>query len=272
MLWFPPRLSRVEARKFIGVEVMYPLLPWKWLTSLLATVIAGAVYADDLGRWVGVEVTDSALVRLLPLILLMLFSGFFGPTGYWAPWRIVWRYFPRLNGWFPDLNGLWVGSTSSNWPTVKKLVETAQSRDKITEQELHDIAEQRDAIAVRITNSLFTLRIFAGLSSTDGESNSITAKPWRHQHTGQVHLSYLYEQQTPNHAATDEETHLGAADLALATEDHSRAEGTYWTRRSWRTGRNTAGKLELARLSQRSDEHRTLRQHAAEYKARLARE
>jgi hypothetical protein len=37
---------------------MYPLLPWKWLASVLAVVVAAAVYADDLGRWVGVDVPD----------------------------------------------------------------------------------------------------------------------------------------------------------------------------------------------------------------------
>jgi hypothetical protein len=251
---------------------MYPLLPWKWFASALAGVVAAAVYADDLGRWVGVDVPDWALIRVLPLILLALFSGFFGPTSYWAPWRIVWRWFPGLNGWFPDLNGVWIGSTSSNWPTIKKLVETAQSHDRTTEQELDDLPEQVDAVAVAITNSLFTLRICAGLSSTNAESHSITAKPWRHQHTGRIHLSYLYVQQTPNHAATDEESHFGAADLALTTEDYSKAEGTYWTRRGWRTGRNTAGKLELARLSQRIDPRKTLRQHAAEHDAKLEQE
>ena len=247
---------------------MYPLLPWKFLSSLLAAAIAAAVYADELGSWFGVEIPDGLIVRLLPLILLTLFSGFFGPTSYWAPWRAIWRWFPGLNGWFPDLNGVWIGSTSSNWPTIKRLIETAQSDDKITEVELHDLPEQRDAMAVQITNSLFTLRIAAGLSSTNAESHSITAKPWRHQHTGLVHLSYVYEQQTPNHVATDEETHLGAADLALTAEQ--RAEGTYWTRRSWRTGRNTAGTLELTRLSQRIDKQKTLRQHAAEHKSKQA--
>nr|WP_256477777.1 hypothetical protein [Aurantimonas marianensis] len=248
------------------------MLRWKWLTSLLAAAVAGAVYADDLFGWFDVEIPDGLVVRLLPVILLTLFSGFFGPTSFWAPWRFVWRMFPTLNGWFPDLNGVWVGSTNSNWPTIKKLIETAQSHDKTTEKELHHLPEQRDAIAVRITNSLFTLRICASLSSTGGESHSITAKPWRHQHTGQIHLSYVYEQQTPNHAATDEEIHLGAADLALTAEDHSKAGGTYWTRRSWRTGRNTAGKLELARLSQRMDKKKTLREHAAEHKAKLEEE
>jgi hypothetical protein len=251
---------------------VYTLLRWRWITWLLAVAVAAAVYADDLGRWAGLEIPDNVVVRLLPLILLGLFSGFFAPTSYWAPWRVVWRRFPGLNGWFPDLNGVWVGSTSSNWPTIKKLVETAQSHDRMTEQELHEVSEQRDAIAVRITNSLFTLRICAGLSSTDAESHSITAKPWRHQHTGQVHLSYVYKQQTPSPASTDEETHLGAADLAFTGEDHSRAEGTYWTRRSWKTGRNTAGNLELARLSHRIDKKKTLRRHAEEHKAKLAKE
>jgi hypothetical protein len=249
---------------------VYPLLPWKLLSSLLTAVIACAVYADKWGRWLGMENADAVIIRLLPVILLALFTGFFGPTGYWAPWRFAWRWFPRLNGWFPDLNGVWVGSTSSNWPTIKKLVEAARSHEKLTEQELHDLPEQRDAMAVQITASLFTLRICAGLSSIGGESHSITAKPWRHQHTGQVHLSYVYMQQTPHPAATDEETHLGAADLAVTADDHSRAEGTYWTRRSWRTGRNTAGKLELTRLFQRIDKQKTLQQHAAEHKTKLA--
>lgn len=251
---------------------MYPLLPWKWLSGLLGLAIAIAVYIDDLGQWFGVSVPDTVVVRLLPLILLGTFSGFFAPTGYYAPWRILWRLVPGLNRWFPDLNGVWVGTTNSNWPTVKKLVETALSTGKVTEQNLHDTPEQRDAMAVQITNSLFTLKIAAGLSSTDGESHSITAKPWRHQHTDRIHLSYVYEQHTPNHVVTDEETHLGAADLALSTEDFSKASGTYWTRRSWRTGRNTAGTLELSRLEPRKANGMSLRGYAAAHKEIIEKE
>lgn len=248
---------------------MYALLPWKWLTALLAAAIACAVYIDDLFRWFSVEITDNVIIRLLPMILLTLFGGFFGPTSYWAPWRVVWRLFPAFNRWFPDLNGVWVGSTRSNWPTIKKLVETAQSHDRLTEQELHDTQDQRDAMAIQITNSLFTLCIHASLSSSTGESHSIAAKPWRHQHTKRIHLSYVYQQQTPDPAVTDEESHLGAADLALTTDNHSRVEGVYWTKRSWATGRNTAGKLELTRISQRANENKTLRRYAEEHKAKL---
>lgn len=215
-------------------------------------------------------ISDHLVIRYLPHIVLLVLGGFFGLTGYWAPWRILWRLVPQLNDKFPDLNGVWVGSTSSNWPTIKRLVEEAQSDHRLTEQELHDLPEQRDAIAVKFTNSLFKLQVQAGLSSTNGESYSITAKPWRHQHTGRIHLSYLYRQKTPNHAITDEEAHSGAADLELISADYHRAEGTYWTRRAWRTGRNTAGILELSLLTTRADPIKSLRQYALEHKEVLS--
>jgi hypothetical protein len=245
---------------------VYPLLPWKWIGVGLTLVTITAVYADDLRHLTGLPVPDGLVIRYLPLGALLLLSGIFGPTGYWAPWRAIWRLCPKLNNWFPDLNGVWVGSTSSNWPTIKKLIETAQSDEKTTDRELHDIPEQLDAMAVELTNSLFKLQVSAGLSSTNGLSRSITAKPWRNQHTGRIHLSYVYKQQTPNHAVTDEETHLGAADLELISADFTRAEGTYWTRRAWRTGRNTAGTLALERLSPRVERNKTLQQYALDHK------
>lgn len=248
---------------------MYPLVPWKTLTTLLGLVTTLAVYLDDVAGWFGWEFPQAYTARYLPLVLLGLLSVIFGPTGYWAPWRVLWRCVPALNNWFPDLNGLWVGSTHSNWPTIKRLVEAAQQGGGLTEQELHDIPEQRDAMAVQIKASLFRLHICAGLSSTGARSYSITAKPWRQQHTEEIHISYVYKQETPNHAITDEEMHLGAAELIIRLECHSQAEGTYWTRRSWKTGRNTAGKLELRRISPRIDADKTLQQHAVEHRGAL---
>jgi len=245
---------------------VYPLVPWKMLTTLLGLLTIIAVYMDDVAGWFGWELPQAYVARYLSLVLLALLSGIFAPTGYWAPWRIAWRWFPHLNNLFPDLNGLWVGSTNSNWPTIKRLVEAAQQGGGLTEQELHDMPEQRDAMAVQIKTSLFKLYICAGLSSTGARSYSIATKPWRQQHTGEVHISYVYRQETPNHAITDEETHLGAAELIVKPGGHSRAEGTYWTRRSWKTGRNTAGKSELTRISPRLEASKTLQQHAAEHR------
>ena len=204
---------------------MYPLLPWKWLFFAFGLAMAVAIYADDVGRLVGWEITDRILVRSLPAILMGIPVGFFGPTGYLAPWRVTWRLIPKLNSWFPDLNGIWLGTTGSNWPTIKKMLEAAQAQDAIEQIELHSTAEQRDAMAVQITASLFTLKIAAGLSSTDGQSYSIAAKPRRDQHSGHLHLSYVYEQTTPDHAITDEERHMGAADLVIDPDDLETAEG-----------------------------------------------
>jgi len=79
----------------------------------------------------------------------------------------------------------------------------------------------------------------------------------------------VYAQSVPDPAITDEESHLGAADVEFEPDDLTRAEGVYWTRRQWRLGLNTAGKLTLRRLSERSPQ-KTLREYAAEEQERLA--
>lgn len=251
---------------------MYPLLPWKWLGSVLALVVLLAVYLDDLAALAGFELTDRSVTRYLPLALLAALSGFFGPTGYWAPWRVTWRFFPFLNGWLPDLNGVWLGTTASNWPTIKKMFEAAQADRGIEQIEFHPIPEQRDAVAVQVTASLFSLKVDAALSSTGGNSCSISAKPRRDQHTGRLHLSYVYEQVTPEHMVTDEEKHMGAADLIIDPENLDQAEGVYWTRRSWKMGLNTAGRLTLRRVAARREKNKSLREYATDEKMRLAQE
>lgn len=248
---------------------MYPLIAWKWLVTALGLVVAITVYIDDVARLFGFQLSDQSLVRYSSPVLIGILAGVFGPTGRWAPWRFVWRWVPALNSWFPDLNGVWLGTTGSNWPTIKKMLEAAQANHFIEQVELYSTPEQRDALAVQITASLFTLKIAAGLSSTDGQSYSIAAKPRRDQHSGCIHLSYVYEQTTPDHALTDEERHMGAADLIIDPDDLDQAEGVYWTRRSWKTGLNTAGRLQLRRAEANKVKGKTLRRYAAEEKVRL---
>lgn len=146
----------------------------------------------------------------------------------------------------------------------------ASTRDSAIDQdELHSTQEQVDAMAVQVTASLFRFKVEAGLSSTDGRSHSITAKPHRDQHSGRLHLTYVYEQTSPNPAITDEERHMGAADLTIDPDNLDVAEGVYWTRRVWQIGLNTAGRLELHRSTQRKEKGKSLRQYAAEEKKRL---
>lgn len=229
-----------------------------------------AVYADDLAKLVGVPISDSTLVRLIPLLVLTVLGGVLGPTGYYAPWRILWRLCPVLNRWvFPDLNGVWGGSTRSNWPVVEKLAAAARSHDAASEADLSSTDLQRDAVAVQITTSLFVVKIEVFATSTNGESHSLAARPWRDQHSGRVHITNVYRQVVPDPKPTDEPIHLGAADLEFDQEEPGTVRGEYWTRRRWRSGMNTAGYIELVRRSDGRDRSRTLRAYAAEEKARL---
>ena len=248
---------------------MYALLPWKWLTSALAVVLALGLYVDDVALLFGIEVQDRHVIRYAPPVVLGILAIIFGPTGYYAPWRIVWRRFPALNGVFPDLNGVWLGTTASNWPTIKTMLESAQADSAIDKSALHSIPEQRDAMALCLTASLFTLRIEAGLSSTDGRSHSVAAKPRRDQHSERIHLTYVYEQTSHNPQVTDEESHMGSADLVIDPDNLEVAEGNYWTRRNWKLGLNTAGRLDLRRVAPMKEKSKSLRQYAAEERDRL---
>ncbi|MBC6443255.1 MAG: hypothetical protein GDA53_09115 [Rhodobacteraceae bacterium] len=249
---------------------MYALLPWKTLGTGLMIVVGLAVYADDFGAWIGVTVSDSAITRYLPMAVLAVLGIVFGLTAYWAPWRYIWRKIPQLNRMvFPDLNGVWVGTTASNWPTIEKMRNAAVSDSAIELAELHETAERHDAIAVEITASLYSFRLATGLSSMDATSYSITARPWKCQHTPGIHLAYVYEQETKDPSATDEERHMGAADLVYDPQAHDDLEGVYWTRRSWIDGLNTAGRLRLRRVSSKRDPAMSLRDYALREKVRL---
>lgn len=246
---------------------MYPLLPWKTLGTALMIVVGIAVYADEIGSWFGVSISDSVIVRYLPIVALALPSLLFGFTAPWAPWRYIWRKLPVLNRVaYPDLNGVWVGTTASNWPTIEKMRNAATSDRTVNLDELYETPERHDAIAIEISASLFAFRLETGLSSMDATSYSITAKPWKCQHTPRIHLAYVYEQETKDPSTTDEERHMGAADLVYDPQYPDDLEGVYWTRRSWISGLNTAGRLRLRRVSASKDPGKTLRQYALEEK------
>ena len=145
------------------------------------------------------------------------------------------------------------------------MLDACQARGGITQDELHSIPGQIDAMAVEIKASLFTVRITAGLSATDSQSHSIAVRPWKDAHN-RLHLTYVYEQNTPIPAMTDVETHFGAAKLVIDMDNFEHVEGIYWTRRNWQIGLNTAGRLKLRRIQARKDAGKTLREYADEKK------
>jgi hypothetical protein len=250
---------------------VYALLPWRWLGTGLTAVVVIAVYADEVARWVHIPISDSTLVRLIPLLALTVLGGVLGPTGYYAPWRILWRLCPPLNRWvFPDLNGVWVGSTKSNWPTIERMLQAAHAEEALAQAELAGVPPQEDAIAVEIKASLFAIRIYAALSSTEGTSHTLTARPRLDADSGRLHVTYVYEQSVPVPKMTDEGLHIGAADVQLDWDDPTAAEGVYWTQCRWSLGLNTAGRVSLRRIAPRRKSDKRLADYAREESVRLA--
>jgi hypothetical protein len=200
----------------------------------------------------GLPSTGTELVRLLSSALtifglVLLIVG--GSSKRRSPWRWLWKRFPVLNDkLFPDLNGLWVGTTSSNWPVIETMMKAAEATGGVDLKQLDAIALRQDDITVTITASFFSFRVSAQLHGTDSKSHSLTERVCREKRRDTFELYYVYRQDTPSPQRTDEGSHLGAAALDIDLENWC-LEGPYWTKRSWRQGLNTAGIIKVARQS-----------------------
>jgi hypothetical protein len=221
---------------------MYATLPLGRLVSVLVWPY-GLILLSLVAFWF--PASPMAWIRSLGLaatiwaFALLLFAG---ASGRFAPWRLLWQLFPSFNRWlFPDLNGKWEGKTSSNWPVVKSMLDAATGSGGLNASALETIPLQEDAISI-------TVRLAAKLSSTGSSSHSLTALVAKAPHRDSFQLHYLFTQDTPDAGLTDDASHLGAvtADVDL---DRWEMHGYYWTRRKWRAGLSTAGKLTLRRVS-----------------------
>ena len=106
-------------------------------------------------------------------------------------------------------------------------------------------------------------KVEASLSSTNGRSHSVAADVRRDQNSGRIHLTYVYEQTSDNPEITDEERHMGSAELVFDPDNLDQAEGNYWTQRNWKVGLNTAGRLCLQKVAPAKEKGKALRQYAA---------
>lgn len=229
---------------------MYASLPLKRLSSMLAVSFAMALAAtvvlrgmpSDLAGWTR---TVSIALSGWSMALLVLF----GSSGKIAPWRMIWWCIPPINRWvFPDLNGKWTGTLDSNWSVIEAMLLAAITKNKKIEQDdLPEIPLKPIAIELQITASLFTFRVEAKVTGVNGTSYSLTERIQKHERRDCFELFYVYLQKTPQPVATDEELHAGSARLDIDTKTWA-MNGEYWTRRSWRSGLNTAGLLSVSRV------------------------
>lgn len=181
----------------------------------------------------------------------LVLTALFGSSAYLSPWRMLWRTFPALNEWiYPDLNGVWLGSTRSNWPVISAAREAARTGRQIDLEALRDVPLQENEIAMQIRASFLWITVRSQLQSTNADSQTTFAHAERDPRSHVLSLAYVYRQQTPEPLVTDEDSHIGAATLEVSPGSYSVMSGHYWTRRKWREGMNTAGRLEVKRVSE----------------------
>lgn len=217
------------------------------LMGVFAVIVATALWFTDIPSSFFDFVRWALVSASVFMVLAWLLAGW---SGHGAPWRQIYRRLPKLNTWvFPDLNGVWYGTTHSNWSVIKALREAASTG---TQKELAGLAReplQKNAVAMEIKANLFRITIKSKLGGTGGYSKTLFCRAERNREDGDFSISYLYRQETPEPASTDEGSHDGAATLQIEVGAPMALRGIYWNRRSWREGSNTAGRIEVQRVS-----------------------
>lgn len=188
---------------------------------------------------------NSALGMTIPLLLIL--------GADWGAWRWAWQRLPKLNQWiYPDLNGTWRGTLSSNWPVIDRMAKAAKGElpafDPFGAEGLMDL--QPVPMTLRIRAGWFKIHVRMETDTRYSNSRTVSVAPIRGQDGDPHALSYVFENSTPNPVATDSANHRGAAWLSIRMDTAAPTlEGVVWTERNWRKGLNTAGLLSVTRIS-----------------------
>lgn len=230
---------------------MYRLLAKSWwygILSIYSLLLLALIALCDL-----VDISKVDVVRFFAMLIYFCFTLWIGGSSYYSGWRMIWRKFPALNKHvFPDINGIWVGASESNWPIIECVNHAALSGEKISAEKLSQIQLKSDKMVLEIKASLFCVKVKGKLSSTDGDSVSLSSSMLRKHDAETINLVYLYEQVIPKPKNSDQDAHRGAADLAWSASTPNLLTGVYWTRRMWWKGLNTAGNLKLTKLTDKT--------------------
>lgn len=155
-------------------------------------------------------------------------------------WRWFWARLPILNQLvFPDVSGEWKGKIRTNWDSaLQKPVQMTNGASTGSEV----------LVDVRIEQSFFGFSMH--VTSSVMRSHSLFMRAEIDRTKREAALLYVYRAETASPVQTDEREHLGAGRLQIyldAARPPNRLTGRYWTDRSWRSGINTAGLIELTR-------------------------
>ena len=212
---------------------MYQTLPWQSVVRVVA--VLAVVWFGLL--WIVMSPSGPAeYLRVLSGTLTLLILTILG-FGLWG-WRLLWKMIPRLNEWIcPDLSGNWRVTLRSNIGRI------GEHHPDLKGKELNSVV----AANVEIRQNLFGFAI--KLKSDTGYSSSRTTCVHliRDHRDGGLSLAYMYENDTPEPLATDEQWHMGAARLSVDKQPDGgyRLDGVYWTNRNWTRAMNTAGRISM---------------------------
>jgi hypothetical protein len=233
---------------------MQQVLPkWMWTFGLALFAIV-VLSASEVLSFTNLDLPPMRLASSVASGAILLFTLLFAGRGRRAAWRVVWRTFPQLNSLiYPDLNGVWVGVGRSNWTAIEKLRTAAASSEKINLDDLFDLERQESPIVLQIKCNLFGIQIVSHQANTESKSTSLSCGIERDEKSEVYLLNYTYRQVNSIVSATDSENHIGAAILEIEYADLLNAAGSYWTKRCWEDGRNTAGSIDLHKVSDESN-------------------
>ena len=150
--------------------------------------------------------------------------------------------------WFPWLDGKWTAEICSNWPRVRRMMESAKSEDAPRFDTLSEPVDENDVTwaDVEIKSGLLEIEMVLRPRGSSRTSRTLFVKPeWCKPRLPQLHYSY---EQTDlgTIAPTDARRHFGAAHLTY-DPDKDVLVGEYWTERMGERGLNTSGTIRLTR-------------------------
>jgi predicted pore-forming effector associated with SMODS systems len=196
---------------------------------------------SDYQLWIGAIRSTLMSVFLISLLI-----------GMTPLWRWIWKKTPILNNViYPDINGVWRGSLSSNWTRIEPRLKSNAVPENISSPPLLDKTLQ---ITIRCNWFWMSMRMETG--DNYSESQTLSLIPVRSSKGKPHELHYIYHNQSPEPVETDSSDHYGAA--ILKCKDINTTEpkllGHFWTNRNWAKGLNTAGIIEMKRISDNPDD------------------
>lgn len=232
---------------------MYTLIPLQTLIKILGAITLIVLIVNYLIH----PPTELLDYMSMGLRTLSIAAGLLWLIGGTPIWRYIWKWFPKLNLWiFPDINGKWSGETRSNWSIIKKMLDCSKQQENVYNPQSSEIEEHPELttspMVIVIKMNWFKIDMVMQTDSDYSKSTTWGMKLLRPDPTGpDYRLLYTYHNITTNPKTTDTHTHHGTGllNIELLGCNSTKLSGNYWTDRQWNVGFNTAGNINLERVS-----------------------